>query len=269
MGADPVLFRGRVASQHEIHPGFFWLELACPPGIPPTTPGQYLNLRIDSDRHLFRRPFGVVGERRRKGEVVLELFYAVVGSCTAAMARWAPGDPVDCLGPLGAGYAVERSRPALLIAGGRGAAPLLYLNQRLLEAGHPEVRVAFGVREKGLLFGLERLDPERLLLASDDGSVGFHGTVLQALEAARPEWLAGEPVLYACGPEVLLAAVARLAEARGLDAQVSLEGVYGCGVGLCRGCAVPLREESRYLMQCIEGPVVAARRIDWECLADG
>jgi len=71
-------------------------------------------------------------------------------------------------------------------------------------------------------------------------------------------------VIYACGPEALLAAVGAFAARRGLAAQVSFEGVYGCGLGLCRGCAVPLRDEPRYLMQCIEGPVVDAARVAWE-----
>ena len=92
----------------------------------------------------------------------------------------------------------------------------------------------------------------------------FIPTVVDALAIRRPEWLRDEPVLYACGPEQLLGAAAALAAAHGLGCQVSLEGIYGCGLGLCRGCAVPLREEPRYLMQCVEGPVVDAHRIDWE-----
>ena len=261
----PRLDPARVRSQRETHPGFFWLTLEFPPDYPDVLPGQYLNLRAGSRlERLFRRPFGVVEFRREPGAAVIELYYAVMGGGTAAMARWREGDRVDCLGPLGTAYAPDPSRPAILVAGGRGAAPLLYLYRILEERGQSDIRFAFGARTQALLFGLDRLDPDRLWVATDDGSAGFRGTVIEALEAGRPEWLADGGTLYVCGPEVLLAEAAALARRHRLDCQVSFEGVYGCGLGLCRGCAVPLRDEARYLMQCVEGPVVDAARIDWE-----
>lgn len=264
MSADPRLDLARVRAQVETHPGFHWLDLELPPDYPDPLPGQYLNLKVASIHEmLFRRPFGVVEFRREPGAAVVQLYYGVVGAGTRAMSRWRAGDVVDCLGPLGTSYTVDAARPALLVAGGRGAAPLLFLNRLLRENGHADIRFAFGVRTRDLLFGVDRLDRDRLLVASDDGTVGFQGTVLDALAAGRPEWLADDPVLYVCGPEALLAAAAEFASARGLTAQVSLEGTYGCGLGLCRGCAVPLAGESRYLMQCAEGPVVDAARIDW------
>jgi dihydroorotate dehydrogenase electron transfer subunit len=263
--AEPRLDPARVRSQTSRQPGFHWLTLELPADYPEVLPGQYLNLRAGSSHEFtFRRPFGVVECRREPAAVVIELYYAVVGDATRRMAAWQPGGLVDCLGPLGVPYRVREDRPALLVAGGRGAAPLLYLNRLLRDGGHASIRFAFGVRTGALLFGVDRLDRDALLLASDDGSVGHHGTVLDAIEQTRPEWLGDEPVIYACGPEALLAATGRFAERLGLDAQVSLEAVYGCGLGLCRGCAVPLKHEARYLMQCIEGPVVDASRVDWD-----
>jgi dihydroorotate dehydrogenase electron transfer subunit len=261
----PRLTVARVRSQRETAPGFFSLELDFPPDFPDVLPGQYLNLRAGTQVDpLFRRPFGVVEFRREPGATVVELYYAVVGRGTSAMALWRAGDPVDSLGPLGTPYDVDPSRPAILVAGGRGAAPLLFLHRMLRDQGHADVRFAFGARTESLLFGIDRLDPARLLIATDDGTRGFHGTVVEALERERPEWLVDAPALYACGPERFLHAAARLAERRELACQVSLEAIYGCGLGLCRGCAVPLRGESRYLMQCAEGPVVDASRVDWE-----
>jgi dihydroorotate dehydrogenase electron transfer subunit len=260
---EPRLDRARVRSQRETHPGFFWLTLEFPPDYPDILPGQYLNLRTGSlNDPLFRRPFGVVEFYREPKSSVVELYYGVVGPGTARMATWREGDGVDCLGPLGQTYTVVPDRPALLVAGGRGAAPLLYLYRLMRERQHKAVRFAFGARTKEMLFGLERLDEAGLYVATEDGSAGYRGTIIEAL-AHRPEWLRDNPVLYACGPERFLAATARLATEHDLDCQVSLEAVYGCGLGLCRGCAVPLRGESRSLMQCIEGPVVDAARIDW------
>jgi dihydroorotate dehydrogenase electron transfer subunit len=254
-----------VRSQREAPPGFFWLTLELPPDYPDVLPGQYLNLRTGSRIDpLFRRPFGVVEFRREPGRAVVDLFYAVVGAGTALMAAWREGDRVDILGPLGTSYEVREDRPALLVAGGRGAAPLLYLYRRLREGGHPDIRFAFGVRSSLHLFGRDRIREKDLLLASEDGSAGFRGTVIDALLESPERWLADSPALYACGPEALLAAAAAVALRRDLPCQVSLEGVYACGLGLCRGCAVPLLGETRFLMQCVEGPVVDGARIDWE-----
>jgi len=255
----------RVAAQEETHPGFFRLELAFAPDFPEPLPGQYLNLRVGTRIDpLFRRPFGVAEFRRERGVSVVELYYGVVGGGTAFMAAWRPGERVDCLGPLGTAYQVDPERVALLVAGGRGAAPLLYLHRLLRERGHPRIRFAFGARSKELLFGIERLREEDLLVATEDGSAGFRGTIVDALRERRPEWLVAGAALYACGPERFLGASAALAASRGLPCQVSLEGLYGCGIGLCRGCAVPLAGSDRYLMQCIEGPVLDASRVDWE-----
>ena len=263
-GAEPRLDRARVRSQTETHPGFFWLTLEFPPDYPDILPGQYLNLRTGSLLDpLFRRPFGVVEFRRESAAAVVELYYAVVGAGTARMASWRAGDVVDCLGPLGRSYEIVGDRPALLVAGGRGAAPLFFLHRLLRAQSHASVRFAFGTRTKSLLFGLERLEESALLVATEDGTAGVRGTIVDAL-AARPEWLRDRPVLYACGPERFLAATARFAARNDLACQVSLEAVYACGLGLCRGCAVPLRGESRYLMQCTEGPVIDAARVDWE-----
>lgn len=261
--AAPRLDRARVRSQVETHPGFFWLALEFPSDYPTVWPGQYLNLRTGTlTEPLFRRPFGVVEFRREPGAAVVELYYGVVGEGTRAMARWRPGDVVDCLGPLGTTYEVVPDRPAVLVAGGRGAAPLLYLHRLLADRKHAGLRFAFGARSRGMLFGLDRLGEEHLLIATEDGSAGHRGTIVDALEREADGWK-DEGVLYACGPERFLAATAALAERRGWGCQVSLEGVYACGLGLCRGCAVPLRDEKRFLMQCTEGPVVDARRIDW------
>ncbi len=261
---SPRLELARVRFQEETFPGFHRLVLELPPDFPQPLPGQYLNLRAGSRTEpLFRRPFGVVEFAHDGDTAVIELYYAVVGRGTANMARWRTGDRVDVLGPLGTPYEVDDTRPAVLVAGGRGAAPLLYLHRLLRDAGRPEVRFALGARSKGLLFGLDRVPETELLVATDDGSAGYHGTVINALEASADAWLADDPALYACGPDVFLRAAALLAERHGLRCQVSLEGVYGCGMGLCRGCAVPLRDEERYLMQCTEGPVVDAARIDW------
>ena len=266
----PRLSVARVRSQRETAPGFYSLELEFPPDFPDALPGQYLNLRAGAGLDpLFRRPLGVAEFRRETKAVVVELYYAVVGRGTTLMARWRAGDAVDCLGPLGRPYAVDRDRPALLIAGGRGAAPLLFLHRVLRDEGFAAMRFALGARTEALLYGLDRLDPARLLIATDDGSRGCRGTVVEVLERERPEWLAEGPALYACGPERFLASAARLAERHGLACQVSLEGLYGCGLGLCRGCAVPLRGETRYMMQCVEGPAVDAARVDWTRWAEG
>jgi dihydroorotate dehydrogenase electron transfer subunit len=148
----------------------------------------------------------------------------------------------------------------------------------------------FGARTSALLVGLraarERLAKRgsRLHLATDDGSRGFKGDVVQALEKLAPR-LTGPLVIHACGPHGMLAAVARWAMANDVRAHLAMESVMACGTGVCRGCPLPRSAEARarvesqssaaagaaalkgnpeWAMCCTDGPVFEARELDWE-----
>ncbi len=248
--------------------------------FPPSIAGQFIHLRVGSGLQPFlRRPFGILSQRRLSGGGTrLELMFAVVGDGTRQLATVVPGDRLSLLGPLGNGFLPDGYQTQLLVAGGRGAVPLFRLleTSEKRENGRPAVQFLFGARNHRQLWGLERLATVPHRLATDDGSAGFHGTVIdllrEALAASPPA-----PVVLACGPEPMLAAVAQVAHAAGVPAQVSLENRMACGTGLCRGCVIPRRPgpaspwprdgNVTYATVCKEGPVFLGSEVDWQALA--
>jgi dihydroorotate dehydrogenase electron transfer subunit len=209
--------------------------------------GQFVNLGLQPGP-LLRRPFSVY---HVDGDVV-DVVLKAVGSGTELLLRLQPGDAVSCLGPLGRGFLFEGlTGRVTLLSGGLGVAPMP-LAARDARAAGLGVLWVHGARTAAELCG-EWLGDE-VRWATDDGSQGVGGS---ALEAVPP---GGEAVL-ACGPNAMLAAVAR----RWPDAQVALETYMGCGTGVCLGCAVPLAGGG-YDRACSEGPVYRAADVDWDAL---
>jgi dihydroorotate dehydrogenase electron transfer subunit len=237
--------------------GVFVLAFLSPSIASSLLPGQFLNFRVgEGNDPLLRRPFSAY--RVEKNQV--EIIFNVVGRGTSLLSALRPGDRIDVLGPLGVPFRFsgEDFDTGVLIGGGLGVAPLPLLTRALRKAGK-NVLTFVGGRTASLLL-TEYL--ETPLTATDDGSAGFHGTVVQL---AR-ERLAGEKVLrpkiFACGPTPMLKAVAEFARASALPCEVSLEGPMGCGIGICQGCPVELiGEEKKYALMCKDGPTFDIRAI--------
>jgi dihydroorotate dehydrogenase electron transfer subunit len=163
-----------------------------------------------------------------------------------------------------------------LVAGGRGVAPLLHLAETHAEL-HPDGLLLYGAEDAGALFPTEE-SPYPVYRSTIDGSIGQHGTVLDLLRgmlergAIRQE----SSSIYGCGPTPMLAGLSRLATDRSIPVQVSLETTFGCGTGLCAGCAIPLLGRDgqaqdafdRYAFACTDGPVFDWARVDWMGVCD-
>jgi dihydroorotate dehydrogenase electron transfer subunit len=278
----PVNTMARVLSNRPVMPGGAILRLALAAAVPPFPAphaGQFVHLRL-GDFPLLRRPFSVLGfVPAAAGGATLEIMYAVVGRGTERIAALVPGDRVEILGPLGNAYVLGAAGSLILVAGGRGAVPLF----RLLESGAArgrEVVFLFGARSRDYLWELERLAGIEHRLATDDGSAGEKGTVIDLLRAElarRPRGSGAGPVrVFACGPEIMLRRVAETASEFGAAAQVALESPMGCAIGICRGCVIPRRltaagmwardGNARYATVCKEGPVFLGEEVDWEAL---
>ncbi|TPW04492.1 MAG: dihydroorotate dehydrogenase electron transfer subunit, partial [bacterium] len=230
-------------------PGFFRLICRVPATFADPVPGQFVQLRLNERSDpLLPRPYGIVDFRRESDHAIFELYYGVVGAGTRILARFRPSDSIPCIGPLGRGYRFDADRDAVLVAGGRGVAPLLMLYAALRPMGRP--------------IPFERIAESDRLIATDDGTLGVRGNALDLL-SALPEALLASATIYACGPEILLEKTALFALERGIPCQVSLEAPFACGVGICRGCAVPAAAHSGYLMCCSDGPVFSADEIRW------
>jgi dihydroorotate dehydrogenase electron transfer subunit len=233
-----------ITARRQVGRDMFVLTMRAPEIAATVCAGQFVNLAW-ADGPLLRRPFSVYRVYGENIEVVLK----AVGAGTARLLELEPGEVVSCLGPLGRGFEIAGGRAAL-ISGGLGVAPMP-LAARDAKAAGAKVTWIHGARSAAEL--CSEAEGDEVIWATDDGSQGFRGTAVDAAPDAD--------VVLACGPNRMLAAVAR----RWPDAQVAVETYMGCGTGVCLGCAVPLKRGG-YDRACREGPVYRAADIEWSAL---
>lgn len=236
-------------------------------------PGQFVMIRTaPGDTPLLRRPYSVF-ERLRDGSgrvVGFSILNKQAGLGSGLLCRAAPGTTFSCLGPLGRPFSPPPAgSEAWMVAGGTGLAPFATLGEELSAAG-VRCRLFYGARTGADLFCLDRFEPlgVEIALATEDGSRGDAGRVTVPLSRA----LASKPdtppvVIYACGPEPMLRAVADLAARDGLPCEVATERRMGCGMGGCYSCVIRVRTPeggTRFARSCIEGPVFSASDIVWD-----
>ena len=270
------------------------IVLLAPAGWGSARAGQFVQLDCPPRSQFgFRRPFSLAGCRPVADGVELRIVYGVVGTRTRALARVEAGEDLGVIGPIGRPFAIVPDRRPIALGGGRGVAPMLMLARQCVrevaggEAGEVvrDGLLLYGARTAELLWIPEEV-PWELHLATDDGSFGFAGHLVALLDALRREGRvrAERDALYACGPNVMLASLSSWAEAYGFPCQVSLETHFGCGLGICAGCAVPVRAVpavagaaegdaagdafDRYVFACREGPVFDSRRVEWDGVAE-
>jgi dihydroorotate dehydrogenase electron transfer subunit len=234
-------------------------------------PGQFVMLRLpDRADPLLGRPFALYDTVMddRGVPVGIDIVYLVVGKMTRALAELRSGDKVELWGPLGNGFPEPVGRDHVgLVAGGIGQTPFLAHVRELLGTrgyGQPSrrrvqrVSLYYGVRRAELAAGVAdfRQAGATVHLASDDGSLGFHGYVTQLLDQHPPP-----EHLFGCGPEPMLKALARYALRKNIPCHLSLETPMACGVGICFSCVTPVktRDGWDYKRVCVEGPVFDAR----------
>ena len=228
-------------------------------------PGQFVHVRVSPDgtSPLLRRPFSLAGHNQADGTI--RLLVRMIGRGTAMLTELARGTHLPILGPLGTPFPqIDPRREVILVAGGVGVAPLLFHATR---APRRPQTVLYGAGTEGALVLADELAEhcDRVLCATDDGSLGHHGFVTDLLPQALRE--AEAPVVLACGPRAMLARTAQECRACGVLCYVSFEAWLGCGVGACLGCVIPAAgEPRRYVRVCRDGPVFAAEEIGWDLL---
>ena len=238
-----------------------------------------------------RRAFSIADLRRCGDHADIDILYRVVGKCTRWMSELSAGERVNLLGPVGNHFTVaEGKKLALLVAGGVGLPPMMWWAKSLSKS-KIETIAFIGAQSRDLLaFELSSDDPPtvcgtdpkfsareftqygvKVVLSTDDGSLGFAGYVTHALaaylDAHSPE--AGEVTAYACGPEPMMKAVADLCARRRIDCQLCMERSMACGMGTCQSCVVPVHDTDApdgwcYKLCCTDGPIFDARQVIWE-----
>lgn len=271
-----------VVENRDLGSGVWLLRLRSAAVCADQRPGRFVMLGTGEEVEggppapILRRPFSV---QRVDGDV-FEVLYRVVGVGTACMSTMKAGRSVPVLGPLGNSFKVpEPGERAVLLGGGVGIPPMVALADGLQGGAHGEWRAYLGVSSKadaGCFVGFDEryAGDERVLRATMDGSLGFAGNVIQAWLEDRASWDGPERV-YACGPMPMLRAVAKTCAELGVPAEVSVETMMGCGVGICMGCVIEnkrwadgdeaeraaMSPYDRWLMACTKGPVFGAQAV--------
>ena len=215
----------------------------------PIAPGQFVEVRVDGvPEVMLRRPISIHDVDSDAG--TLSLLIQVVGHGTRQMSTLKVGDKMNIVYPLGHGFSTDLAAGSqvLLVGGGAGIAPLLYLAKVLQAKGvHPTILL--GGRTAALIPTRELFEPcGEVCLATDDGSLGHKGLVVEHPVFAQ-QW----DMIYTCGPTPMMKAVARSAAERGIRCEVSLENMMACGVGACLCCVTDTDDGHRCV--CKEGPV--------------
>ncbi|MFH1202009.1 MAG: dihydroorotate dehydrogenase electron transfer subunit [Candidatus Omnitrophota bacterium] len=287
----------RIIKNIKVGRKYFKMSLDCADIAREAEPGQFVTIRVaDEYEPLLRRPFSI---HRVKGKN-LEILYKVVGQGTEILSEKKKGQYLDVLGPLGNGFdyrgtndpttlkfrrAGER-RGMILIAGGMGVAPLLFLAETMikrLKVKGERLKVLVGARTKNQILcedEFKKLGCE-VKIATDDGSKGFPGTATDLLKNILPLAISHKPLaIYACGPKPMLKEIAALSRKFNIPAHGSLEAHMACGIGACMGCVVKTKDpttlklrragerrgtkdEFIYKRVCKDGPVFDLAVIRW------
>jgi dihydroorotate dehydrogenase electron transfer subunit len=253
-----VILNKQVASET------YLMVLESPEAVAEAKPGQFVMIRVQSGLDpLLRRPFSVCGTR---GDDQYSILYRVVGKGTTKLSAVREGEKLSTLGPLGRGFEVPGPGcEPVLVAGGIGVAPLIFLAQAMehaeviLMTGYHSVAELIPLGEFGLLSSM-------VSASTDDGSFGYHGPVTELLERHLAGTAKRNPSIFACGPLPMLQRVAVLSLEKDISCQVSLEANMACGVGACQGCAVKAspQENQTYFHVCQDGPVFRVQSLDWK-----
>ena len=222
-------------------------------------PGQFVHVKC-GDSLLLRRPISVCSCMEEEPEDTLAIVFEVRGEGTQWLANRPVGHSVDVMGLLGNGFAMKPEGRYLLVGGGIGVPPIRGCAQ--YTAKKSTAIVGFRSKEKAIL--LDHLEEEcaKVMVATDDGSLGYHGFVDALVRQELSEDKNYDAVL-ACGPKPMLRNVAKVAQEFGVPCQVSMEERMACGVGACLGCAIQMADGTMKHV-CKDGPVFNAEEVDWD-----
>ena len=246
----------KILSQNKIADGIYsmWIETTA---AKEAKPGQFIDVYVNDDSKLLPRPISICEVK----DDSLRIVYRVVGGGTKIMSTYEEGDEIQIIGPLGNGFDM-RDGKAILVGGGIGIPPMVELAKNLSEKiGKENVISVMGYRDE--LFLTDELEQfSAVVIATEDGSTGTKGTVIDALN----ENGVGGDVLYACGPIPMLKALKDWA--KDIECQISLEERMACGIGACLACVCKTKEKDEHSNVCNkrickDGPVFDANEIDF------
>jgi dihydroorotate dehydrogenase electron transfer subunit len=246
-----------VIENHHIIDDYYLIKLEDKAIARESKPGNFVMLAARSSHDpLLKRPFGILDA----APPVFSIYYQVVGRGTRMISQLREGDSVAVIGPLGNEFPTRTNSKILLIAGGRGIAPLFFAAKAYTESNN--VDLIYGARSKNdlnLLEELAALSFRKIFLFTEDGSEGERGDVTTRLR----EIISKQEIqtTIACGPDAMFKSIYQTI---GPDTEnfVSLESLMGCGFGICQSCVVK-SVSGGYKKVCADGPIFRLEEIAW------
>ena len=249
----------RIKSVEQLHQRYVLMKLSDEKPLPEMLPGQFVEIRVDGSPSTFlRRPISINFVDCDQNE--LWLLIAAVGDGTRRLAQLQPGDTLNCLLPLGNGFTmpVSKAEKILLVGGGVGVAPLLYMGAEMARQG---IKPTFllGARTSADLLMLDEYERYgRVYVTTEDGSQGEKGFVTNHSLLQKEQFSR----IATCGPTPMMKAVAAYARKAEVECEVSLENLMACGLGACLCCVEKTTEGN--LCVCKDGPVFNIRKLLWQ-----
>lgn len=248
-----------VVENVKLHINYVLLKLSSQAELPEMLPGQFAEIRVDGSQTTFlRRPISINFVDKQRNEVWFLI--QLVGDGTKQLAQIQKGETVNVILPLGNGFTMpqDRSEKLLLVGGGVGTAPMLYLGQQLAEEGYTPTFL-LGARSQNDLLQLDEFSKYGdIATTTEDGSHGEKGYVTQHSILEKIHF----DKIYTCGPKPMMMAVAKYAKSNQIECEVSLENTMACGIGACLCCVENTTEG--HLCVCTEGPVFNINKLLWQ-----
>lgn len=261
---------GKVAEHIEIAKDVFKLKIEGT--LENVKAGQFINIYLEDKSMLLPRPISIC----MADENSVTIVYRIAGKGTKALSKVAVGDSIRISTPLGNGYFIEGTslggriddytgKKVAVVGGGIGVPPMVLLAQKLKEKGAQVTAIAGFQAELFLIEELEAIC-EEVHIATDNGSVGFHGNAVQLIQQKEVE----AEEFFSCGPKVMLKALSKHCEEKATPCQVSLEERMGCGYGACVGCTCKVKVQTEHGVEiqqkgvCKHGPVFFGEEVAWD-----
>ncbi len=229
---------------------YFLLSLQPPAAMPEISAGKFAQIEIKDAKNTFlRRPLSIHDVDYKRN--IVKLLVQVVGEGTKKLSSVKTGEMLNMIYPLGNTFSMPENDNVLLVGGGCGVAPLLYLARTLSEKGVKVTTLVGGATKSDILEVDEYRKYGDVLITTMDASMGEKGLVTQ--HSIFTEGKFDYTKIYTCGPEPMMKALARIAKEKGIACEVSLENMMACGIGACLCCVVETQQGN--ICTCTEGPV--------------
>jgi len=261
-----------ILANAEVAPEHYLMTLAVSGAFRDARPGQFVMLRPAGRGFPFLgRPLGIYSLAEYGNGARIEILYRAAGKGTKVISTLCAGDRIEILGPLGNRFELRPGmKTAVLMAGGIGIAPLVFLAENLRANAPPEglkMILYIGARDSASLLAIDRMKNfgAEVRVSTDDGSAGYRGPVTDLFRKDLASFDASKTEVFVCGHNPMLKRVSEMIEHQPFPCQVLMEERMACGMGACLGCTIEVRTPSgvEYRQVCADGPVFDLRSIVW------